>query len=748
MSRHILQLTHNWRYSTSCEEQFLSADYDAGKWETVTIPHTNIEVPYNNFDEKMFQFVSCYRNSIDLDAAYRNKRIFLDFEGVMTYAEVYLNGELLDSHKGGYTPFSVELTGKLDFEAPNCLAVKVDSTERDDIPPFGGSIDYLTFGGIYREVSLRIVDPVYIENLFLRPQKVLEEQKDVEYSLFLENGLETSQTLQADVCVKSGGSVSAKAEEQIEIEGGSRKEFVFRLTNITDVKLWDIDHPNLYDFEVSLRSTDKSIEDSYSSRFGFRTVETTPTGFYLNGEKLMLRGLNRHQTFPYVGQAMPARVQRKDADILKDELHLNLVRTSHYPQSIHFLDRCDEIGLLVLEEIPGWQHIGDEAWKKVACENVREMIRRDWNHPSIILWGVRINESPDDHDFYAETNRIAHELDSTRQSCGIRFIPNSEMLEDVYTMNDFSHCGGELVLKDQQQITGLDRVVPYMVTEFNGHMYPTKRFDQEERLIEHALRHARVQSRAGADEQISGAIGWCAFDYNTHYNFGSGDRICYHGVMDMYRLPKMAAQVYRSQVSPEKDIVLEAATLWTRGERSIGGVIPLVIFTNCDSIDFFYGDKLVGNYKPDAERFPGLEYPPVVIEIPPEQLGVWGLTWENGRFIGYLGGIQAIEKTFACDPVPTMLSAVADDRELQGDGIDVTRIVYKMVDQVGNLTPYMHDFLTLEVSGVGDIIGPTEVPLIGGGVAVWVKTRPKTGDITISASSLRMKANDVVINVV
>ena len=109
-------------------------------------------------------------------------------------------------------------------------------------------------------------------------------------------------------------------------------------------------------------------------------------------------------------------------------------------------------------------------------------------------------------------------------------------------------------------------------------MYPTKRFDQEERLIEHALRHARVHARAGTDETICGAIGWCAFDYHTHQNFGSGDRICYHGVMDMFRLPKMAAHFYRSQGHPDQEVVLEPATLWTRGDRSIGGVIPLTVF--------------------------------------------------------------------------------------------------------------------------------------------------------------------------
>jgi beta-galactosidase len=163
------------------------------------------------------------------------------------------------------------------------------------------------------------------------------------------------------------------------------------------------------------------VIDQYETRIGFRDARFTPDGFFLNGKHLKLRGLNRHQTFPFVGQAMPARVQRRDAWILRKEIKCNIVRTSHYPQSPHFLDACDEYGLLVLEEIPGWQHIGDAGWKDLSVDNVERMVRRDWNHPSIILWGVRVNESQDDHDFYTRTNKLAHDLDDSRPTGGIRY---------------------------------------------------------------------------------------------------------------------------------------------------------------------------------------------------------------------------------------------------------------------------------------------------------------------------------------
>ena len=447
MSRKILSLNKDWKYTESFENSFIYPNYDDSNFKPVTVPHANKEIPYNYFDEKMYQFVSCYRRSIKLSKEYENQCIFIDFEGVMTYAEVYFNGELLGSHKGGYTPFSINLTGKIKFDEENTLVVKVDSTERADIPPFGFVIDYLTYGGIYREVSLRIVDKIYISNVFGKPKDAMLDKKRVVTTVFINNTSGPGKNVKIEAILLKCEKIIKKVKTSMLLD--NENEIELELNELENIEVWDIDSPNLYDLKVSITSEEVEL-DSFVTRIGFRDAKVTENGFYLNGKKVKIRGLNRHQAFPYVGYAMPARVQRKDADILKYELHLNTVRTSHYPQSRHFLNRCDEIGLLVLEEIPGWQHIGNKEWKKVACENVKEMIVRDWNHPSIFLWGVRINESKDDHDFYKETNRIAHDLDDTRQTGGIRCHMNSELLEDVYTMNDFTHSGKEDVLQDQK----------------------------------------------------------------------------------------------------------------------------------------------------------------------------------------------------------------------------------------------------------------------------------------------------------
>ncbi|PKL16013.1 MAG: hypothetical protein CVV49_18520 [Spirochaetae bacterium HGW-Spirochaetae-5] len=228
-----------------------------------------------------------------------------------------------------------------------------------------------------------------------------------------------------------------------------------------------------------------------------------------------IRGLNRHQSYAYTGYAMPANVQSDDARILKEGLGVNLVRTSHYPQSKHFIDACDKSGLLVFTEIPGWQHVSkDEEWRKIVLQNVEEMILQNRNHPSIILWGVRINESNDDDELYEMTNNLARNLDPTRQTGGVRCFAGSRLLEDVYTYNDFNYRGNNEPLADVKKITR-SKSSPYLVTEHNGHMFPTKRFDHEEKRIEHALRHFRVLNEMYGNDRISGAIGWCMSEAET-----------------------------------------------------------------------------------------------------------------------------------------------------------------------------------------------------------------------------------------
>jgi beta-galactosidase len=747
--RKIIPINNNWYFKANYEEGYEEVD-DLGSFEIVNLPHTNIELPYNYFDEKMYQIKSCYKYPLNISEEYRGKAIYLHFEGVMAYAQIYLNGLYMGEHKGGYTPFDIRIDEAYDWKRElNMLTVVVDSTERSDIPPFGGQIDYLTYGGIYREVSLGIYDDIFIKNVKVETHGLYDEEKSLNLIVYIENLNQQSGNSKFKVKINEKNGKEFFYVEFNKYVDAARNVYSFNIENLRDIKLWDVDNPNLYEIKVGMEINNCS--DEYIDTFGFREAVFKPDGFYLNGKKLKLRGLNRHQSYPYVGYAMPKRVQEKDAEILKNDLHLNIVRTSHYPQSKHFLNKCDELGLLVFEEIPGWQYIGNNGWKKVAQENLKEMIQRDWNHPSIILWGVRINESQDDDAFYKNMNKIAHEIDSTRQTGGVRYITNSSFLEDVYTFNDFIHDGINKPLRKQQEVTGLEYNVPYLVTEYNGHMYPTKRFDNEERQMEHCLRHLRVQNASYLDDSISGAIGWCAFDYNTHKDFGSGDRICYHGVMDMFRLPKFASYVYKSQVSPDVEPVLEPVTFWARGERSIGGVIPLVIFTNCDYIELQYGSKTkIDKIFPKKDEYKGIPYPPVIIDysiIKPEEVGSWGMKWEDLYLRGFYKNNVVIEKKYSTEPVPTELRVMPDDFLLDASQKDATRIVVKILDQYGNLLPFINEVIKIEIEGPAKLQGPNEVALIGGAIAFWVETINESGVINIKVRSRSLGEKNVMVKV-
>ena len=728
--RFVLPINRNWRYSPAATPAARARDFDDSHFARVTVPHTNLRVPWHSFDEKSYEFVSVYRRHFRLPASARRQRVFVDFEGVMTASTVWLNGVLLGEYKGGFTPFSFELSGHVDFDSDNVLAVEVDSTERPDIPPFGNEVDYLTFGGIYREVSLRIVSSTYIENIFAQPKDVLSDHPSLDVQCFLGSDQKTfGGGLSLEAALYDGDSLVTKTTQSVPAwndEGIAPP--MLHLDTLGAIELWNLRSPKLYRVEVRLLRGDHLL-DSNTRRIGFREARFTPQGFSLNGQVVKLRGLDRHQTFPWVGQAMPARVQRQDAVILRKNLRCNIVRTSHYPQSRHFLDACDEIGLLVLEEIPGWQHIGDLAWQDLAVDNVDRMIRRDWNHPSVILWGVRINESRDNHDFYTRTNALAHQLDATRQTGGIRNKYDSELLEDVFTMNDFG-----FPLRPPNHPL-------YLNTEFNGHMYPTKTIDNIERLREHTNRHARVHDQLASNPQYAGGIGWCAFDYNTHDYFGSGDRICYHGVTDIFREPKPAAGFYRSQCDPEQEIVLVPAFHWARGDENGGFTIALVS-SNCDHLKFYIAGKLVAEADPDRKQFPHLKYAPFTADLS-KSVGSWG----DLRIDGFIQGKQVISRSFSGKGVDQKFSLLPDDTMLIADGADTTRVVLRVTDEFDAIRPFAADAIRFELTGPAQLIGDNPFSLIGGTGALWIRAGEQPGKVYLTAHHPILGAQHVEIDI-
>ncbi len=799
-------LNDNWLFTESFSEEFLKG---VAEGERVRLPHNCKDLSFNYCDNNDYQMICGYRRTIDVPSEWLTKRVLLTFGAAGHYAQVYLNGEKICEHFCGYTAFTAELTGKL-HEGENTIAVRLDTNESLNQPPFGFVIDYLTYGGLYREVWLEVKERSFIADAFVYPVHKAEgkgKKASDRWTLCAELALAGKEFLdgmkiKAEIC--SGDATVTCGEwkarelpafdrvlpESLAVSHDECRKVRVEVP-VDSPMLWSVDEPNLYKVEISMYDNN-GIIDTFVSDVGFRTAEFRTDGFYLNGKKLKIRGLNRHQCLPYAGYAMPASLQRFDAEVLKNELGVNTVRTSHYPQSHHFIDHCDKLGLLVFTEIPGWQHIGDKEWQQQAVRNVDEMVAQYRNHPSIILWGVRINESQDNDELYKQTNAVAHALDDTRPTSGVRNFQKSSLLEDVYSYNDFSYTGIEpSALNPKKRVTS-DVKKPYIVSEFNGHMFPTKIYDDEEHCREHAMRHGNVLKAMYGEEDISGCIGWCMFDYNTHMDFGSGDRICYHGVTDMFRNPKLAAAVYASQ--SDRGVVCEVSSSMLIGEHPGGVIGDIYVFTNADSVKLYKNDSYVAEFLPDRKAFPNMPHPPIKVDDliggliaenedfdsktaedikycltdaarnGPEKLSLRtklkllglmlgkGLTMDDavgfyGKYVGNWGG-SAPEYRFEAwkdgavvadvrkaPPCKVNITAKASSLKLtEGDTYDAALIRIIASDENGNRLNYFNEPVALSASGAIELIGPETTALRGGAGGTLVRTvgEKGIGELTIT----------------
>lgn len=756
----MISLCSGWQFAESWSEEFLSG---AGEAEDVRLPHTVRELPLHYAGPEDYEMLCGYRRVLHIPAEYEGKRLFLQFDGAAHIASVFVNGRETVTHRCGYTAFRVEITGLVRYGADNLVAVRLDCTENPAIPPFGFVIDYLTYGGLYREVWLDVREQAYIEDIFVTTPAAGR----VRAVLTVSGGQQhvRLRVLDGEACLAECG--------------GDGSEFDVSVPNAAQ---WSPEHPKLYTLEAVLDNG-----DTQRVSFGFRTAEFRADGLYLNGERVFMRGLNRHQSYPYIGYAAPESLQREDARILKHELGCNAVRTSHYPQSRYFIDECDREGLLVFTELPGWQHIGGEEWKAQAVENVREMIMQYRNHPSIVLWGVRINESVDDDDLYRRTNALAHELDPSRATSGVRYLEKSSLLEDVYSYNDFSHCGDNAGVKPKRKVT-LDMHRALIVSEHNGHMFPTKSFDPWEKRQAQALRHARVLNDAAADGEHAGCFGWCMFDYPTHKDFGSGDRVCYHGVMDAFRNPKTAAALYASQSGETP--VLEVGSPMDIGDYAAGNTGRVYVFTNADEVALYKNDRYVTSFRPSGWN--GLTHGPVLaddtigcllntqegftgakekllhdclvsagkhglanmplgdklkmlrcmamykltfadgVKLYGKYVGNWGGEATRWRFDGIRNGRTVASCTRAPGKHLHIEARVSSTALTERASYDMAAVRIRLLDEYGNTASYAQLPVELETGGVIGIAGPHTVTAEGGMCGTYVRSLGRAGSGTLT----------------
>ena len=760
---YLFSLDQNWLFGGRADknQDFLMPGFDEANFTTVTLPHTVAKLSWQGWTQEQWAGVWAYRRHFDMQDEFKNRRVFLDFDGIMTRAMPTLNGQALPERLGGYLPFHYEITDLL--KEKNVLGVAIDSRWLQ-APPDGyakgpNQIDFLEPGGIVRSVRLRAVPQIFISDVFAKPVNVLTANRSVEVACTIDAGTVPGKSLQLQVAMMDGDRTIATASKTFEInqprdltfatpampldlDKGSETPVTLTLSDLGDVKLWDLNSPQMYDVVATLLVDGQPLHD-YKVRIGLREARFEVDGFYLNGNRVQIFGLCRHELYPYTGFAMPGRVMRRDAEILKNDFNCNMVRCSHYPQNPAFFDACDELGLLVWEEIPGWHYIGDAAWQDLAVRDVQEMVRRDRNRPSVIIWGVRINESANKPEFYQRTTAAAKALDDSRPASGAMDIYGlKNWAEDVYAYNDYSHDEKTGLLKLRAPLPG----VPFFLTETVGQLvgpgatigHKYRRAADVDIQMRQAVYHAQAHEQAASFPTNSGVVAWCAFDYSSGEN--PFNQIKCPGVADVFRIPKLGATFYQSQVSPSVRPVIEPNFYWDFGPQMENGPGKNVaIFSNCERLDIFVDGKKVATALPDRANFPHLKYPPFFcdLEVTPEHISKRKTASPELRIDGYVGDAVALSRTFSADVKQDQFSLVADDDTLVADDSDATRVVFRVLDQYGAQRRGANGTVSFEISGPGSIVGDNPFTLLddsGGVGAVWIKTVPgNTGAIEVRA---------------
>jgi beta-galactosidase len=709
-----------------------------GTTRTVTLPHSVVDQSWQQWRPDRWESTWLYRTRFTVPANTGDYRYLLRLDGALSSATPIVNGHRLRTHRGGYLPFEYEVTDQVGAGA-NRLEVLLDGGFDVDVPPDrpgepSSTVDFWQPAGIYRGVTLRAVPQVYLADVFAVPRQVLDpaaRHLDVHVEL---DGTIPSRAARVELRLLDGARIVGAGS--VGTSGfHSRRTVTAKITGLARISLWDLDDPKLYRLSATLVVEGVHVHE-YRVPVGFRQAEFGKSGFFLNGRKRTLLGLNRHQFYPFAGAAMPARVQRGDARILK-ELNCSMVRCSHYPQHEAFLDACDELGILVFAEVPGWGYLGDKAWREHVVEDVHDMIVRDRNHPSIVLWGVRLNETPGDSDLYESTQRIAKALDDSRQTTGAIIgsdYATTEFQQDVFSYNDYdatTNPSGQRLPRLKPPRSDFPMLVSEAVGTLSGPAVFYRRTDPIPDQHGQALAHAMVHEQGAADPRYCGVLGWCGFDYPS----GNGNQyhgVKYPGVIDQFRVPKLGAAVYAAQVDPRRRAVIEPAFYWDftghYSVRELGS--DALIFANADRLRLTVGGKFHAELEPDTARFPHLPYPPfranfVAVQGNPEL-----------RIDAYLAGEHLATRRFSAEPATDRLLLTPDDDAIAADGVDATRVAVRITDRYGAPRPGRAGQVRFTLSGPGELIGDNPFPLAetGGAAAVWLRGVPgKPGVVRLLA---------------
>lgn len=748
----------------------------------VLVPAPAVPLGWADWDESSWENVWTWTTTVELDAipAHADLEIGAVLGGIL----LLVNGHEVGSAESGFLPCVFEVAPTLR-PGVNTIELVEDARWRS-VPPMGSplgasDIDFFVPAGIHRPIALRLGTAAALRGVSVRSHGLLTDDPLLTVTVPLPAGTDIGPDSTASVRVlrdRDGGLVAAARQGL----ATAQTEVSLTLRPGPSLQLWSPKHPALYRVEARIERAGDILAEG-ELRTGFREVAWERNGLRINGDTRPIIGINRHEMFPFVGFAASDRAQRRDARILKEDLGVDLVRCSHYPPSEAFLDACDELGLLVFEEAPGWQYAGtsqrdpvyEDPWQPVPAEDrdpeferqhldqFRRMIERDRHRPSIVIWGALINETraftPDlwaavialgrtlDPDRalggatrYRHDGHESGRFDSAHDASGRKVWPF-----DVFGYNDY-RLGADDGLDFMPPVTDY----PYLVTEAIGQMPHFRewytRGERSDGLSRQARYHAGAIDWAFTDGVV-GVISWAAFDYPSPHGSlwgsadpalgGRGHSLKTPGVADIFRIPKPAAALYRAQRDPAEQVVLEAAFGWDPMKTPTQ---PLLVASNCEELVVTVDAGRSTHLLPDRIGFPHMPHPPFV--LPGQTTDAVEL-----HVRGRIGGRDVAEFHMTRDTYLDRLVVAADDNEIVGDGVDTTRIQFHVSDAYGNLRATAVGPVKLDLEGPGALIGPEVLDLPGSAGAVWIRSRrgaqghilvhvshPSAGDATASVA--------------
>ncbi|MDZ7680509.1 MAG: glycoside hydrolase family 2 TIM barrel-domain containing protein [Fodinibius sp.] len=750
-----LNFNNAWEFArgidTTVAEDYFNRNSEVD-WQPISLPHTaNIE-PLVITDQQ-WQGTAFYRKFFEVGAQNRDKHIAIKFGAAMHEADVYLNGEKLTKHKGGYLPFVVDITDKVSFTDENVLLVKLNNEDNPTIPPGKPieNLDFNYFSGLYRNAylliddKLRISDPMEADRvagggLRVNYSDVSERSATVNLQTDIVNSGAQSQGGMVHTILKDeSGNTVAKDEQAFDSVAAGDYLALNQQFELQNPQLWSPDHPHQYTLTVELRR-EGTVIDSKREDIGVRTFHFNEDNqFVLNGEEIQLRGTNRHQSYPYIGYALSDNAQYRDAYKIK-KAGFNFIRTGHYPPSPAFLEACDELGILFMNAIPGWQFFGGEEFQNLAHQNVRNMIRRDRNHPSIVLWEASLNESNMDEAFMDKAHEIVHEelpFEDVYSSGWMDyaydvFIPARQHAEPPSYWNDYA--------KDK----------PYVIAEYGDWEYYAQnagfnqdefedlteearnsrqlRGDGQKRLAQQALNFQEAHN-SNLRGRSFGDANWVMFDYNRGY----ASNIEASGIRDIFRIPKFSYYFYRSQAGPNLDEdatfgkpMIHIANYWSDPNYTTAKV-----YSNVEEVELLLNGESLGRSTPDSGRTSSeLRHPPFTFQIDSFVPGTL-------RAVGYIDGQQVAETQRITPGEASNLSLEIDEsgKPLAAGQKDVVFVYASVVDENGTVVPSDSSEVTFSVEGDGELIGQNPIKAEAGIATILLRAGDIGGDISVTADS-------------